>query len=106
MTELSSWMPLDAGRDLGWTLIHFLWQGALLAALSFPVLVPALFCGAGGTKTALGVSLSEKMIATLSRPQLMAQVWNDSFESISILGSYGVIAITTSLLLFDYVWND
>jgi TonB family protein len=33
MTELSSWMPLDAGRDLGWTLIHFLWQGALLAAL-------------------------------------------------------------------------
>lgn len=80
--------------------------GALLAALSFPVLVPALFCGVGGTKTALGVSLSEKMIATLSRPQLMAQVWNDSFESISILGSYGVIAITTSLLLFDYVWND
>jgi TonB family protein len=26
-------MPLDAGRDLGWTLLHFLWQGALLAAL-------------------------------------------------------------------------
>jgi TonB family protein len=33
MTDLLSWMPLETGRDLGWTLIHFLWQGLLLAAL-------------------------------------------------------------------------
>jgi bla regulator protein blaR1 len=33
MTELFSSLPFQAGRDLGWTLIHFLWQGALLAAL-------------------------------------------------------------------------
>ena len=33
MTDLLSWMPLEIGRDLGWTLIHFLWQGLLLAAL-------------------------------------------------------------------------
>jgi len=33
MTNLLSWMPLETGRDLGWTLIHFLWQGVLLAAL-------------------------------------------------------------------------
>ena len=33
MIDLLSWMPLDVGRDLGWTLIHFLWQGLLLAAL-------------------------------------------------------------------------
>ena len=33
MTALLSWMPLDTGRDLGWTLVHFLWQGLLLAAL-------------------------------------------------------------------------
>ena len=26
-------LPLEIGRDLGWTLIHFLWQGLLLAAL-------------------------------------------------------------------------
>src|SRR5665213_4102332 len=32
MTDLS-WMPLETGRDLGCTLIHFLWQGLLLAAL-------------------------------------------------------------------------
>ena len=33
MTALLSWMPLEIARDLGWTLIHFLWQGLLLAAL-------------------------------------------------------------------------
>src|SRR6478735_11243287 len=33
MTALLSWMPLEVGRDLGWTLIHFLWQGLLLGAL-------------------------------------------------------------------------
>jgi TonB family protein len=31
--NLLSWMPLETGRDLGWTLIHFLWQGFFLAAL-------------------------------------------------------------------------
>lgn len=33
MTQLSASLPFQAGRDLGWTLVHFLWQGALLAAL-------------------------------------------------------------------------
>jgi TonB family protein len=33
MINTLSWMPLEIGRDLGWTLIHFLWQGLLLAAL-------------------------------------------------------------------------
>jgi TonB family protein len=33
MTDLFSSLPFQAGHDLGWTLIHFLWQGALLAAL-------------------------------------------------------------------------
>ena len=28
-----SLLPLEIGRDLGWTLIHFLWQGLLLAVL-------------------------------------------------------------------------
>jgi TonB family protein len=38
MTALLSWMPLDAARDLGWTLVHFLWQGLLLAALLHAIL--------------------------------------------------------------------
>jgi len=33
MSDALSWMPPETGRDLGWTLIHFLWQGLLLAAL-------------------------------------------------------------------------
>jgi len=33
MTDMLSWMPLETVRDLGWTLIHFLWQGLFLAAL-------------------------------------------------------------------------
>lgn len=33
MTVLLSSLPLEIVRDLGWTLIHFLWQGLLLAAL-------------------------------------------------------------------------
>jgi TonB family protein len=36
MTALLSWMPLESG--LGWTLIHFLWQGFVLAALLKAVL--------------------------------------------------------------------
>lgn len=31
MTTLSSWLPFDVVQDLGWTLIHFVWQGAVLA---------------------------------------------------------------------------
>src|ERR1700744_5220006 len=31
MTDLLA--PVELVRDLGWTLIHFLWQGLLLAAL-------------------------------------------------------------------------
>ncbi len=68
-------------------------SGALLAALSFPVLVPALFMGVGGTKAALGVSF------TMS-------AWNAAAGYATVLGSYGAIAITASLVLFDYVWND
>ena len=33
MTDPFSWLPLESVRDLGWTLIHFLWQGVLLAAV-------------------------------------------------------------------------
>lgn len=38
MTDLLSWMPLEIARDMGWTLIHFLWQGLLLAVLLNTVL--------------------------------------------------------------------
>ncbi len=33
MTALLPWLSFDAVRDLAWTLVHFLWQGLLLAVL-------------------------------------------------------------------------
>lgn len=33
MITLSSWLPFGVIQDLGWTLIHFVWQGAALALL-------------------------------------------------------------------------
>lgn len=38
MIDLLSWLPPETGREIGWTLIHFLWQGLLLAALLHAVL--------------------------------------------------------------------
>jgi beta-lactamase regulating signal transducer with metallopeptidase domain len=38
MIQLPLWLPLGAIRDLGWTLIHFLWQGLVLAALLYAIL--------------------------------------------------------------------
>jgi TonB family protein len=33
MMHLLSWMSVETVRDLGWTLIHFLWQGVFLATV-------------------------------------------------------------------------
>src|SRR5690606_7144866 len=54
MTNALSWMPLDIARDLGWTLIHFVWQGLLLAAL-LHVLLPFCRHAAQRHNCALGV---------------------------------------------------
>lgn len=68
-------------------------KGGLLAALSFPVLIPLLLAGVHGTKAALGVGNPEALFAPGS-------------GDVQVLVSYAVIAVTTSLLLFDFVWND
>ena len=38
MSDVLSWMTLEIVHDLGWTLMHFLWQGLLLAAVLGAVL--------------------------------------------------------------------
>ena len=68
-------------------------KGGLLAALSFPVLVPLLLAGVHGVKAALGVGNPDALFAP-------------GVGDLQVLVSYAVIAITTSLLLFDFVWND
>ena len=43
--DLFAWLSADAVQTLGWTLIHFLWQGLALAIL-FQAAVP--FCRTAG----------------------------------------------------------
>ena len=33
MNVLKSWIDMPLAQALGWTLLHFLWQGALIALL-------------------------------------------------------------------------
>jgi len=68
-------------------------KGGLLAVLSFPILVPLLTAGVHGTLAALGIG----------NPQ---GLFSAGQGDVQILVSYMVIAITASLMLFDFVWND
>lgn len=70
-------------------------RGGLLAALSFPLLVPVFQGGLHGTKAALGYGTG---------PQISA--WSLAQSDCVILGSYTAAAIALSLMLFDYIWND
>lgn len=68
-------------------------RSGLLAALAFPLLVPLLVAGVHGTRAALGIGNA-------------AGAWAPGMGDVRVLFSYAVIAITTSLMLFDFVWND
>ena len=68
-------------------------RGGLLAALSFPVLVPLFLAAVHGTKAALGVGNEAGAFAA-------------GAGDVQVLASYAVISVTASLLLFDFVWAD
>ena len=38
MTTLTNWLSPSAMHSLGWTLLHFLWQGTAVAALAAVVM--------------------------------------------------------------------
>lgn len=63
-------------------------RGALFAVLSFPVLLPLLVLAIMGTGAALDGS-----------------GWEGAAGSVKLLTAYAVIMITTSSVLFDFVWN-
>ncbi|MDX1931688.1 MAG: heme exporter protein CcmB [Capsulimonadales bacterium] len=71
-------------------------RGGLLAVVSFPLLTPLLLAGVHGTQAALGVG---------SKPGGMVS-FSVGVGDVKILLSFAVIAITASLLLFDFLWND
>ena len=70
-------------------------RGGLLAALSFPVLLPAFVSGVDGTLRAIGWRLSASSAFLDTSGGILVQ-----------LLSYAVLAIAASLLLFDAIWND
>src|SRR5437016_4249754 len=53
MSHFANWISLEILRTLGWTLLHFLWQGAGLAAL---FAVAAAVCRNASARYALAVS--------------------------------------------------
>src|SRR3989442_15882670 len=52
MSTVANWISPEVLRTLGWTLLHFIWQGAGLAAL---FAVGAAVCRSGSARYALGV---------------------------------------------------
>ena len=64
-------------------------QGTLLPVLSFPVLLPLLITAINATR----VSMEGGTVGDLS-------------QGLLFLVAYGVIIVTASLLLFDFVWHE
>jgi heme exporter protein B len=71
-------------------------RGGLLAALAFPLLVPAFQAGLNGTKAALGIGLEG----------VKSSVWQVAGADIAMLSLYTAAAVVLSLWLFDFIWND
>ena len=59
MSNFANWISPEILRTLAWTLLHFLWQGAGLAAL---FAVPAAVCRSASARYALAVSALVLMI--------------------------------------------
>ncbi len=64
-------------------------KGTLFPVLSFPILLPLLMSGIAATKVA-----AEEL------------VWDAALPDLVLLGSYIVVVVTASFLLFDFVWKD
>ena len=61
MSNLASWISPDVLRTLGWTLLHFLWQGAGVAAL---FAVASAVCRSASARYALAVGALVLMLAS------------------------------------------
>src|SRR5216683_1137595 len=61
MTHFANWISPEVLRTLGWTLLHFVWQGAGLAAL---FAVAAAVCRSASARYALAVSVLVLMVAS------------------------------------------
>ena len=64
-------------------------KGTLFPVLAFPILLPLLMAGINASK----IAIEDK-------------VWDAVWPDLQLLGSYIVVVITASFLLFDFVWKD
>src|SRR5271170_3796775 len=60
MTSLTNWLSPSAMHSLGWTLLHFLWQGAAIAALAAVLMT---LCRRASTRYVLAVGALVLMLA-------------------------------------------
>ena len=63
--------------------------GMLMAILSFPIIIPVLI-----------------LLIKLSKNAVDGLPWENSFDEMGMLAVVNVLTITTSLLLFPYLWRD
>src|SRR5258707_4580310 len=61
MTHFANWITAEMLRTLGWTLLHFVWQGAGLAAL---FAVACAVCRSASARYAIAVSVLALMVAS------------------------------------------
>src|SRR5712691_8461641 len=61
MTHFANWISAEMLRTLGWTLLHFVWQGAGLAAL---FAVACAVCRSASARYAIAVSVLALMVAS------------------------------------------
>jgi heme exporter protein B len=64
-------------------------KGTLFPVLSFPILLPLFMAGISATKIAIE-----------------DRTWDAVWPDLQLLGSFIVVVVTASYLLFDYVWKD
>src|SRR6266850_1175464 len=60
MTSITNWLSPTAMHSLGWTLVHFLWQGTALAALAAATMA---LCRRASARYVIGVSVLMLMLA-------------------------------------------
>ena len=102
MTSLTNWLSPTMMHSLGWTLLHFLWQGTALAALAAAAMA---LCRRASTRYMAGVATLLLMLASpvvsffvLSQPASVAS--RDSSSSITqpASGTNIVYSATTKVI--------
>src|SRR5258705_6089044 len=86
MTNFAHWISPELMRTLGWTLLHFIWQGAALAAL---FAVARVACRGAAARYALAVGALVLMMAS----PVITFVWLQS-DRVPAVGSGAQVSLS------------